>query len=157
MKLTTVMIGKPLFPGFPREARMGLGTNKPSGNFTWTPRLRVDKAGRITDHEFGRDPILGSIASTSTVCDVKSIKCTYSNLRTRSANCRQRRLQKIAISISSKPKTEISLGTFRPCGVVNLTDPIAVSVDACVGGCCNFNSFAIALCPPSIRWLPICI
>src|SRR5207245_2225472 len=83
-------------PAIPRQTRMDLGTNKPSGNFTWTPGLRADKAGRITDHEFGGDAVLGSIVSTSMVCNVKSIKSAYSNLRTWNANCRQRRLQEIA-------------------------------------------------------------
>src|SRR5690348_1276988 len=75
---------------------MDLVTNTSSGNSTWTPRLRVDKAGRITDHEFGGDAVLGSTVSMSMVCSVKSIKSAYSNLRTRNANCRQRRLQEVA-------------------------------------------------------------
>src|ERR1700757_171620 len=75
---------------------MDLGTNKPSGNSTWAPRVRTDKAGRITDHEFGGDAVLGSIVSTSMVCSVKSIESAHSNLRTWNANCRQRRLQEIA-------------------------------------------------------------
>src|SRR5258705_9996794 len=75
---------------------MDLGANASSGNFTWTPRVRANKAGRITDHEFGGDAVLGPTVSTSMVCNVKSIKSAYSNLRTWNANGRQRRLQEIA-------------------------------------------------------------